>query len=278
MTSMSGTETQALPTQAPSAEAKASIAVQAKTAPEPYMTKAQLKACLRLGSIELVAEVWAITQKQVDVEATRHTRLETKATALLTAIGLSLTIAFTFGATLMSKAAVDFAEHRTWILFSFGCAIITGLISALLALRAVMVTGQRQVEESAIFGDVLQSSDRHKTEDEKEGLMRYRQSLIMHFWEIRNQYDLTYRQKVKFVKWGQRAFAGFLTALLSLCIPIVLAVISKGMTPPPDPKEPMAPPPTRPIDEGHQKDDAYRRDSDDRPAPPPPPPPPPAKK
>jgi hypothetical protein len=209
-------------TMAPGVTATAAEPV--KSADLPPLSKAELTKLLRLGSIELVGELWAITQKQVDFEVARHGRLEAKANSLLTAVGLSLTVASTFGATLFSKLTL-FGQLLPVVIVIYCAAMVAGVASALLAFQALKLVEQKQVEERAVFNEqTLEVADRTNVADEKEGLMAYRQSLILHFWEIRQQYDSTYRPKSVWVQRGQTAFGFFLTALLILCIAIAVAV------------------------------------------------------
>lgn len=226
MTQMSGTETQALPTRVETAEESVPTRLPPDTRP---LSDLDLARRLRLGSIELVGELWAITQKQVDAEISRQTRLEGKATSLLTAIGLSLTVAFTFGSTLLTQTDA-FKEYKIWVVASYSCALAAGLLTAVLATTALLLFGQRQVAEDMVFNEkILSASDVDgPPEKEREGLMEYRKAAIIHLWGIRQRYDETYRQKSKLVKAGQIAFIAFLGALFSLCIPIIVAVISKG--------------------------------------------------
>src|SRR6187399_3077726 len=97
----------------------------------PLLTEHELAARVTLGSPKLVEELWNISQKQLDIEIARHTRLDTKATSLLTAAGLSLTVAFTFGSTLLTKADA-FKEYHEQVVAIFAVTIIAGLVSAFL--------------------------------------------------------------------------------------------------------------------------------------------------
>ena len=100
------------------------------------LTKYDLARILTINSSKLVEELWTLTQKQVDFEIARHGRLEAKATSLLTATGLSLTVAFTFGATLIKEAA-KFEDWYKPVVFSFGFACTAGLAAAGLERRSV---------------------------------------------------------------------------------------------------------------------------------------------
>jgi hypothetical protein len=223
MSGMSETEAQAL-------EAAAVTETPAKTAKgsQDHSFDDELTRRLKLGSTQLVAELWAITQKQLDTEVARHTRLEAKATSLLTAVGLSMTVAFTFGATLLTQRET-FKDYQEAIYGAYGLAIMCGLLSAAFASSALLLIEQLQVDEEFIFNrDILKHSDRSEAADEAEGLMEYRKAAILHFWPVRRRYDQTYREKSALVKRGQFAFIGFLLSLLLLCMLIVVAVISQG--------------------------------------------------
>ncbi len=182
-----------------------------------------LAKLLTLDSPKLVEELWQITQKQLEVEITRHTRLEGKATSLLTTAGLALTVAFTFGSTLLTQAAA-FKRWHDHIAVIFAAAIIAGLLSAMQAVRALVLREQLSVNEHAVFDqDALRAADQDS--DAEKGLMEYRKGRIIHFWTVKQRYSATYREKSKLVKLGQWLFFGFLVALLLLCTYVVLGVV-----------------------------------------------------
>jgi hypothetical protein len=183
----------------------------------------ELAKILKLDSPKLVEELWQITQKQLDVEITRHTRLEGKAASLLTTAGLSLTVAFTFGSTLLAQAAA-FQRWHDNIVVIFAIAIFSGLVSAIYAVRALALREQLSVNERSVFDqDALRAADQDS--DLEKGLMEFRKGRIIHFWAVRQRYSATYREKSKLVKRGQWFFLGFLLALVLLCTFVVYGVV-----------------------------------------------------
>jgi hypothetical protein len=205
-----------------------SAAAKGKGKTEQPLSQKELAERLALGSPKLVEELWNIAQKQVDIEIARHTRLDTKATSLLTAAGLSLTVAFTFGSTLLTKADA-FKHWEKQVVFIFALTVILGLAAAFMAVRALALREQLGVNELAIF-DVADLKEADGPEDADEptlnrGVMEYRKGRILHFWAIRQRYLESYKGKAELVKRGQWAFMAFLAGLLVLCVYEVYAVL-----------------------------------------------------
>jgi len=206
----------------PLGEVVANVPRQATKGP---LDRSELARRLALGSPKLVEELWTVTQKQLEVEVARHGRLDAKATSLLTAAGLSLTVAFTFGSTLLKEAKSFDAWHIPIILI-FGVTIICGLMAAFNAVHGLALREQLGVNEEAIFDpEALKEADAEETAEAGNGVMEYRKGRIIHFWTIRQRYWESYQHKAKIVKHGQYWFLAFLACLLVLCVFNVLACL-----------------------------------------------------
>jgi len=55
--------------------------------------------------------------------------------------------------------------------------------------------------------------------------MAYRKRLILHLWEIRQNYEKTYATKAALVRRAQQCFVGFLFSLLLLCALVTGSVL-----------------------------------------------------
>ncbi len=201
---------------------------------EKGLTQKALASAITLNSTKLIEELWTITQKQVDFEVARHGRLESKATSLLTATGLSLTVAFTFGSTLL-KEGKSFGNWYYLTVLFFALSCMAGLVAAVLAVAGLMLREQRGINEHSLFYEPLLKAadvpDETKPDilaaSEAAGLAEYRKAMILHLWEIRQRYHEKYKDKAKYVQVGQGAFLAFLGCLLLLCIFNVIALSAK---------------------------------------------------
>lgn len=209
------------------------------------LTEVQIRARLTINSPELVKELYDIAQRQVQAEVGRQTRLDAKATSLLTAAGLSLTVAFTFGSTLITKPEAFETWHR-FVVGAFALALVLGLTAAILAVRALLVRDNYMtVNEAAVFDpEVLEdANDPHalreidckemKDEEKRKfGVMEFHKAMIVHLWTIAQQHLKNNEGKARLIKWGQRCFLGFLVVLLVVAVFIVLgASASHGSAP-----------------------------------------------
>lgn len=200
--------------------------------PEP-LTEKQLRERLAINSPELMHELLALVQTQISSEVGRQTRLDAKSASLLTASGLSLTVAFTFGGLLISQPKVFSAI----IIVAFGFAIFSGLFAAIYAVRALRVSDEYQTahEETLFDASMLQEANeppalRHEdmTDAEKRvfGVMEYRKFIVPHLWTIVQDHRGIHERKGALIRRGQFCLLGFLGALLVVCVFVVHAVSS----------------------------------------------------
>lgn len=87
----------------------------------------------RLHTPELVKEVWDIAWRQVQHELDRQKILDDKAMSLLQAVGLSLTVAVTFGCQVLLKDPRPFAQmgapHAAVLVAAVTVAVTCGLLA-----------------------------------------------------------------------------------------------------------------------------------------------------
>jgi len=129
----------------------------------PALAPKELAERLRLKSPALVDEIYSIAQRQTQAEAGRQTRLDAKASSLLTAAGLSLTVAFTFGGQVLLARATELrqlgAVRWSIVLVTFLLAIVTGLLASIFAVMALRVREYLSVNEQTVFDVALCAND-----------------------------------------------------------------------------------------------------------------------
>jgi len=191
------------------------------------LTEKDVRERLALNSPELVAELLVHVQGLLATETGRQTRVDAKATSLLTAAGLSLTVAFTFGGLLIAKP--NNGSFDPWVTVTFALAVTSGLIAAIHAVAALFVRGDYgsvagetlfDVETLKAANDMMKDEEATDAPTDKEkrefGVMEYRKYLIPHLWEVFRQRSLVHEKKASRIKWGQ----GFFIAFLVLLIPV----------------------------------------------------------
>jgi hypothetical protein len=171
------------------------------------LSEDQLIERLRLASLPLVDEIYALVKQQVATESARRDRLEAKASTLLGAAGLALTLASTVSGKLLVDNYDLFGPFGV-LLYLFG--LLSGLIAAVLALLAVRVRGDnRAIDEDALFSrDELAAGETE--EQKKSGNIRYKRFLAAHLWQITQGNSAVQDDKARKIRRGQDAFLAFL--------------------------------------------------------------------
>jgi hypothetical protein len=209
-----------------------------KALAQPPLSGAELRERLLVSSPKLVKELYDIAVRQIAEENARQTRLDSKATSLLTAAGLSLTVAFTFGGQLVAahhKQGNEHIDFPVWGVIAFGVALLAGLGAAFQAMRALVVGGgYRAISEREVFnGDLLTYAEGHYHPEEKEkaspsdeeAATEYRKAMIPHFWEIAQEHLNVHQRKASIIRWGQGAFLLFIVAIVVVCLALLKVAI-----------------------------------------------------
>jgi hypothetical protein len=198
---------------------------------EPTLTPEVLRERLTLGSPALVREIYEIQLRQIQYEVGRQTRLDAKATSLLTAAGLSLTVAFTFGGQIVLAHLHDELAFHVGAVVAFAVATLCGLASAGFAIRALLVHDAfRTINEASVFSlRALKEADADYQSGAEDGdeaaVTQYRKSLIPHLLEIWQTNGRSNEDKAKIVKRGQLFFGLFLVALIVICFTVALRML-----------------------------------------------------
>jgi hypothetical protein len=118
---------------------------------------------LALHAPALVEEVHRNMRIELDAEEMRSRQLDAKATATMGVLGFVLTVAFTFGGSLMLAHADDFRSLGSWayvLPVCFGTSLVLGVASVAFALRGFWIRTLKALNlEDLLNLDVLQKAD-----------------------------------------------------------------------------------------------------------------------
>jgi hypothetical protein len=190
---------------------------------------------LRLRSRDLVADLYTLTTRQLDVEDKRETSLNTKAVSLLSASGVSVTVLFALGGALAQRPEVleSLAQAGTpWrlVLTSlYFVALLSGVAGGVLAVLALKVSAYVTVSEPDVFGDELSTADERTDPD------RYRRYVTAHLWLIYRAQFNRHERKARVLRYGQSSFLVFLLLMIPLGLSmanVLNAVRPTGAAPP----------------------------------------------
>lgn len=207
-------------------------------APSDPFTAETLRAALAIRSPRIVKELYEIVQRRIAYESGRQQRLDSKATSLLTASGVSVTLAFSFLGVMSSKdGGATYHAYFNWMLLAFGFAIISGLAAASFAIASLFVTkGYKSPNDEHIFdAEKLRAADSQDPEEGTEEtealvdewrLMKYQKWLIEQYWDIADSHSKTHDRKARIIQRGQIAFVGFLGSIALVCFLAGLAIYS----------------------------------------------------
>lgn len=190
------------------------------------MTEDDVVEAMRLNSPALVAEVYETTRRNADNYNQKHARLDSKATTLLSVIGLSLTVVFTYGGQLvLGQANVIKALGRGRWLFlttSFSLAALAGICAGICAAAALLVRDHAEMTDRNIYdAKALREADVLEHEEQNKGVADYRRSLTIHMWSIVKQRESKLGKKAGWIQAGQICFFAFLALLAVVFVEIV---------------------------------------------------------
>lgn len=177
----------------------------------PY-TKEEVVDRVRLNSSLVVEEALKFVVKMMDADDMRSTQINNKASTLLGASGLSVTVAFSFGATLLSRPDLFGLWERKALPVLFATSLFVGFSAGLYSLKALQVRNHKAIDS----GDVLSRSvlDDADTENEADGLRVYRRYLLAHIWAVSSHNKKVLEDKATLLKRGQLAFTAFIFLIM----------------------------------------------------------------
>jgi hypothetical protein len=202
--------------------------------PEPpnYLDKTEIVRRLQLNSKDLVDHIHTISLRLLDGDDKRGSALDSKATSLLGAVGLSLTVAFTFGGTLLEHperfSGIGLLVYKA-VVSIYAIALLSGIVAGYFALRALQIRAHRGIDEQDFLrSDVLYESETEET----GGVTFYKRYLVAHYLNISHQNTVVYDDKAFRIQIGQRFFFLFLLVLLFIGGAMVWSAFGLSSLPP----------------------------------------------
>jgi hypothetical protein len=198
-------------------------------------TEADVRARLNVSSPELVKELHENAIRMLNAECERQKSLEAKASSLLAASGLAVTLTFAFGSAITERPG----NFHEWIIYPYASACIFGLLTAGYAVWALMIRNYAALNEETIFNDaVIKDADEPAafaaddtmpyTEKWSYGLRNYRAFVVPHIVRICQINAAHHKRKAELIAWGQRLFFGFILSVISVCLLIAVGLSYKN--------------------------------------------------
>lgn len=186
------------------------------------LSREQLTSAVNLACAPLVGEVYETIQTHLKNEQARQTTIESKATALLSAVGLVSTLAFAFVGTLLNQhAALDNMPnaHKCVFVGLLIVAVVSAIVAGGFAITALLVSNEQlSPNERAIFHhDALRRAD---VMEDDYAVRDYRRYLVPHIWRIAQRERKVLNRKGRLVATGQKCFFCFIA-----CVGVLAVII-----------------------------------------------------
>lgn len=184
-------------------------------AEDPFEQKA--REALAVESPDLAKAVYDIAQKQLDVVAARQTRTDAKATSMLGAVGLCLTVVTTT-ATILTRDKKAFADPWSYPTFLLACLFIllttiAAIASGVQALRALSVKRLPTLTFQDIFDDAALLEADHQS-DAKAAAGHYQRMITARLGSILARTMVLQKDQAKLVRDAQLYFFVFIACLV----------------------------------------------------------------
>lgn len=166
-------------------------------------------ALSEIHTAELAAEVLQTVLRECDNEEKRRAALDTKATSLLAAAGVSVGVSITFAVQLVKQL-----PGGTWQalgLFLFALAFAAAVFAAYKALTTLRVENQSWLSEKDLFRREALTF-RNDGEEQTVGVAMYRKYLAEAWWLVCTRQNVSRQERARRLRWGQRSFVVFLGA------------------------------------------------------------------
>jgi hypothetical protein len=168
------------------------------------------------GSPELVEEMLKQGIREFDAEAARISRLELKATGMLTAAGLTLTLVTSVGiGVLAAKERLLSGNWLTGFSVAFAVAIAAGAATTGFAMYALRLTAT-SVPEVKLLLDHAELEKVDNAADRDLGLRDYRAIVGAQIWYCAFRNRATINTKIKAVKWAQFSFVLLVVGIVAI--------------------------------------------------------------
>jgi hypothetical protein len=163
----------------------------------------EIQSRLEGATPEAAKGVFEAVKVVLDAEQKRAPVIDARATSMLGAAGLSMSVIFTFGTYLVKKDLGLNGVESCAVVALYVLALLSGILSALLSLLVLFVRDDHPVaDENAIF--------------RREALVppatecTYRNQLSVHFWSIYQYLTRKHVRKARRLRWAQTTFMVFL--------------------------------------------------------------------
>lgn len=190
------------------------------------LSAADLYAAFKRNSPLLVEEMLKQAQRQLDAEDARIVRTDTKASAMLASVGISLSVLTSVGVgALLPSTSVVRGEWLACFCGAVALVSISGLASCACALLAVRVTKHQIPDESVLLSESkLAKVD--GAESQEDGLRNYRAWIGAHIWQVFQRNRDVCGKKTRLVRFSQNCFAAMLLCM-TLLSGLVMAFIAR---------------------------------------------------
>jgi len=159
---------------------------------------------------EVVNEVHDVAWKLLSAQESLEARIDSRAGLLFTAVGFSMTLAFSFG----GWALIDKANQiplGAWIAVAFVIVLALGLVTSGFAIAALLVRkNYRWIDESEVWNTKVVAAG--KTQQD------YRIHMATHVWQVWQARHVRTEQKAGYVARSQYCLAAFLAGILFLSV------------------------------------------------------------
>jgi hypothetical protein len=186
---------------------------------ERKLVRDDIKERLRLASPPLVKVVLATVKDQAVGAAARQARMDGKATSMLGAVGLSLTL-------LVSALVVNRGQPRSSSPFAYflvTMAVLTALFSAFYALRALRVRNVKVLDKDEVLDrDILSEADDC---GDDEGATLYERHIAFRLWLTVESMMSLQKQRADYLLWAQYAYFIFVAIVAVLTLVLVFPVV-----------------------------------------------------
>ena len=175
----------------------------------PTLSAEDIVKRLEKADEKVVNEVYDLATKQLAAEDTLATRLDSKATALLSVAGFSMTIAFSFGGWSLLDNIKKIALGKS-IAVALVVVLVVGLVTCLFAWIALrMRKNYKWIDENEVFHEGVLSKKDTATYD-------YKIHMATHQWLIWQKRFAITEERAKWTSYGQLSFVVFLSGILAL--------------------------------------------------------------
>jgi hypothetical protein len=182
------------------------------------LTDAEIRQRLApLWSPTLVEVLYSHAKEQLQAEERRQTLLVGKANTLLSALGLTGALVFTFGANLVK------ANPSVLLIVEYVAALLFALCTGISAMMAVRVRETAGLASAALFhqaalaeadaADVPKPRPGAENKSTGEGTVAYKRFLIPHLWKVFTKNSEKHAETAAWVWRGQFAYALFLAVI-----------------------------------------------------------------